>query len=113
MNEDLQKRTCRVPVGRLHLGDGLLLFGGIFVMSFALIGCAGFVWDQIRPARGYALMLAMFFAPAFFAVGLKDLFTFGWSWKRAVAILLSLLAFGFVVLAFHEVISTTPLLRRN
>src|ERR1017187_1576410 len=94
-------------------GDGTLLLGGVLMASLAITGIAGIIWQPLHFVARYAIVYATFLSPAFLAVALTDLFKLGWSWKRAFAIALISVALGLVVLAFHEILSATPFLKRN
>ena len=83
------------------------------MVLLATIGIAGIIWHPLHSVARYGITYSTFLTPAFLAVGLRDLFRLGWSWKRAVAIASLCLAIGLVVLAFHEILSTAPLLKRN
>jgi hypothetical protein len=97
----------------LRFGDSGLLFGGIAVVSLAVIGTAGLIWKPIYLISRYAIVYATIFAVTFLVLGIKDLLNLGWSWKRAAAIVVLLVAFGLVALAIHELRSGTPFLQKN
>ena len=109
MNREIDRERSR-HFRIIRFSDNTLLAGSFVAAMVASIGVAGYVWPETNSLKKYALTFSVFVSPAFLALSIMELFNQGRTWKRCLALAFSVAAVTLVGLAFHEVLSTHPIL---